>query len=274
MTELQNCELNILKEFIRVCDELKLTYYMVCGSALGAVKYGGFIPWDDDVDVALPRRDYDLFISKAQPMLPENLFVQTYLTDPAYPNIYGKIRNSQTTFIERSYKNLDMNHGVYIDIFPLDGYPQDSTEAQNFEKEKERLYRQRYAGISPWYHRDAVLTANCLLNRFGVSFDTAEACRLNEELIKKYPLSESELWCNYGNSMLPVEYAPHGQYGGGAWASFEGLEVRVPENFDDYLTQKYGDWRADIPAEQKLGHHRYTVCDLSKSYRNYIGGRR
>jgi lipopolysaccharide cholinephosphotransferase len=58
---LQKAEFEILCEFVRICDELKLTYFLVCGTALGAVKYGGFIPWDDDVDVALPRKDYEIF---------------------------------------------------------------------------------------------------------------------------------------------------------------------------------------------------------------------
>ena len=81
MTDLQNAEFEILKEYTGACEKLGLTYYLVCGSALGAVKYGGFIPWDDDIDVAMPRRDYDLFCEKAQALLPGHIFVQTNVTD-------------------------------------------------------------------------------------------------------------------------------------------------------------------------------------------------
>jgi hypothetical protein len=78
------------------------------------------------------------------------------------------------------------------------------------------------------------------------------------------------VWCNHGNWQGKLEYAPRWQYGKGVWATFEGLRVRVPEAADAYLTQKYGDWRADLPDEQKVGHHFYEVCDLEKSYTYYM----
>ena len=89
MNELQKIEFDMLKEVVRVCSELKLTYYLVCGSALGAIKYRGFIPWDDDMDIALPRRDYEIFIKEAQALLPENLFLQNYHTEPSFPQIFS-----------------------------------------------------------------------------------------------------------------------------------------------------------------------------------------
>ena len=123
MTELQKIELDILKSVIDICDELNLKYYLVCGSALGAVKYNGFIPWDDDIDIGLPREDYEIFIQKAQAMLPEYYFLQNYNTDKNFPLFMTKIRDSRTTFVEMQFQNIDMHHGVYIDVFPLDGYP-------------------------------------------------------------------------------------------------------------------------------------------------------
>ena len=91
MTELQSVEFSLLKSFVNICDELGLTYYLVCGSALGAVKYSGFIPWDDDIDVALPRNDYELFCEKAPALLPAGYFLQNHKTDKNYPRIYSKI---------------------------------------------------------------------------------------------------------------------------------------------------------------------------------------
>ncbi len=78
MTELQTVELELLRQFLAVCEREGLTYYMVCGSALGAVKYGGFIPWDDDIDVALPRADYERFCRVAPGLLPDWCFLQNY----------------------------------------------------------------------------------------------------------------------------------------------------------------------------------------------------
>lgn len=138
MNELQKIEFDMLKEVVRVCSELKLTYYLVCGSALGAIKYRGFIPWDDDMDIALPRRDYEIFIKEAQALLPENLFLQNYHTEPSFPQIFSKLRNSETTYIEKSVSKLPVNHGVYIDIFPLDEYPSDRAEQKKTRKEKNK----------------------------------------------------------------------------------------------------------------------------------------
>lgn len=128
MTELQKKEFELLKYFIDICGKLNLRYYLVCGSALGAAKYKGFIPWDDDIDVAMPRDDYEVFLEKGSAFLPSYLFIQNYRTDPEFPMMMTKLRNSNTTFIEEMLKNIKMNHGVYIDIFPLDGYPKNKKE--------------------------------------------------------------------------------------------------------------------------------------------------
>ena len=74
----------------------------------------------------------------------------------------------------------------------------------------------------------------------------------------------SDILCNHGNWQGSLEYAPREQYGDGAWADFEGLRVRVPEKYDDYLTQKYGDWRADLPPEEQVGHHYAEIIDLCR----------
>ena len=84
MTPLQEKEFEMLGTAVDICDKLGLRYYLLCGSALGAVKYRGFIPWDDDVDIGLPREEYEIFISQAQHYLPKNLFLQNYRTDPVF----------------------------------------------------------------------------------------------------------------------------------------------------------------------------------------------
>ena len=80
MNELQKCQFEILKEFIKVCKENNLQYYLVGGTCLGAVRHKGFIPWDDDIDVAMPRKDFNKFVA-LQDKFPKHLFIQTYKTD-------------------------------------------------------------------------------------------------------------------------------------------------------------------------------------------------
>ena len=154
MTELQETELELLKQFLLVCEQFKLTYYLVCGSALGAVKYGGFIPWDDDIDVALPRKDYEVFCREAPKMLPEWCFLQNYHSEPEYYLLGSKLRDSRTTYIEIMTERLNINHGVFIDIFPLDGKWNNEKEHQTFRRkrasfEAARRVRLNYNRLSP-----------------------------------------------------------------------------------------------------------------------------
>lgn len=269
MNDLQKVEFNLLSEFISICEKLNISYFLVCGSALGAAKYNGFIPWDDDIDVALYREDYDKFMKEAPSLLNDNYFLQNCHTDREYPYIFSKLRNSNTTYIEKSLSKLKINHGVYIDIFPLDGYPSKRIDRIVFEIKKK------------WYKllQITVLDANysfkakCLKKIFiffNIDKKINNILKKYEKLISKYGVSKSKLICNHGNWQGKLEYAPKWHYGNGTISNFEGLNVRIPENFDAYLKQKYGDWKADLPEDKKIGHHYFTILDLTKSYKEYI----
>lgn len=269
MNRLQQIEFELLKEFVCICEELQLTYFLVCGSALGAAKYQGFIPWDDDVDVALPRPDYEIFCREAQKLLPEGVFLQNNRTDPEYPFIFSKLRQSNTTFVEKALSQRNINHGVYIDVFPLDGYPNNSSLASQVEKEKRRydlwlLCCLNFKGN--WKTKLLTVAEKMLLLHRRASWFVNRL----ERHISQYQVGESYLWCNHGNWQGKREYAPREQYGSGIWATFEGLQIRIPEKYDEYLTQKYGDWRADLPEEKKTGHHYSLICDTERTYEDYI----
>lgn len=269
MTELQKIEFDILKEFISLCKKLNLKYYLVCGSALGAVKYNGFIPWDDDMDVALPRSDYEIFCKKAQELLPKHLFLQNYKTDTEFPMIYSKLRDSRTTYIEKSVSGRNIHHGVYIDVFPLDGYPEDINARNKIEKEKRRYSFLSMCCFNANYsYKIKLLVA--IEKLFRVHKKSFKFTKRLDKCISAFPLEKSEYWCNHGNWQGKLEYAPKWHYGDGIDVTFEGLCVRIPEKYDDYLTQKYGDWRADLPKEQQVGHHYYEVMDLNRPYTEYI----
>lgn len=273
MNQLQSKELEILKIFIEVCNKLNLRYFLVCGSALGAVKYQGFIPWDDDLDVGMYREDYEIFVREAPELLPPHIFFQSYKTDSLFPQIFGKLRDSRTTYIEKSIAHLNINHGVYIDIFPLDGYPTDKAQQSRLEKNKTKYKRQLACACR--VPRSFLSKLMCGVNRLmGCHKQTHIIARKYEALVSKYSIKESKLICNHGNWQGELEYASKEQYGNGIMMKFEGLDVRVPEKYDEYLTQKYGDWRADLPKEKQVGHHYYTVCDLTKPYTEYIKNNR
>lgn len=269
MNGLQSKEFDLLKIFINICESLNLNYFLVCGSALGAVKYGGFIPWDDDVDVALCREDYNIFCEKAQKFLPDGIFLQTYKTDRRYPCVFAKLRNSNTTYVEKTCKNISMNHGVYIDIFPLDGYPE-STKLQNRLERKKFMYKLLLSCVYESNCSFKLKVLRKIFRMFGVHQRTHLILAKYEKLISAYPIQHSQICCNHGNWQEKLEYAPKEQYGMGTSMRFEGIDVCVPELYDEYLAQKYGDWKSDLPKEDQVGHHYFEIMDLNTPYIHYI----
>ena len=271
MTELQEREFQILKCFLDVCEKLNLRYYLVCGSALGAVKYGGFIPWDDDIDVALPRSDYEKFLLHAKEYLPDWIFVQNYRTNRKFPLLGTKLRDNNSTYIEKWCSKIDMHHGVFIDVFPLDGYPTKTKEIRRFEHKKKYYWKRRCTQLEKPIHRNIGLTICSLLwLAFGLFDNTASYVKQNEDMLKLYYLEDSIKWCNFANSMSDKEYSLKFYYGEGLFTEFEGIPMRIPENYDAYLTQKYGAWREELPEEKQVGHHYYVICDLNRPYTEYI----
>lgn len=268
LNELQKTELDLLIPVVEICRKLDLTYYLVCGSVLGAAKYQGFIPWDDDMDVGLPRPDYERFLQAAPALLPEGYFLQNYRTDPAFPHVFSKLRDSNTTLIEHSLAHLDMNHGVCIDIFPLDGYPARKWEQKVFELRKKVYSWMQYCALGRGPD-PKVEFRNRIFRLLGYHKRTAKTLAKMDRLYSRYATEGSEVWCNHGNWQGKLEYAPRWHYGVGTELIFEGLAVQVPENYDAYLTQKYGDWRSDPPPEKQASHHSYKVCDVHRPYTDY-----
>ena len=270
MTELQKKELELLEIFINICEQLGLEYFLVCGTALGAAKYEGFIPWDDDIDVALPRRDYEEFLKRSDEFLPEHLFLQNYRTDPLFPHVFSKLRNSATTYIEKDMSHLNINHGIAIDIFPLDGYPKSKLSRLILRYRKKFLSWQFYCALGDEVQPFKVRFRNKIFRFFGFHKHTDRALGRLEKLISKYPTDFSEIWCNHGNWQGEREYAPRRHYGKGIIKTFEGLNAVIPENYDAYLTQKYGDWRKDLPKNKQKSHHNILIFDTNKPYNDYI----
>ena len=275
MTQLQETEFDLLLQVDSICKALQIPYFLVCGSALGAIKYQGFIPWDDDIDVAMYREDYERFVREAPGLLAEHLFLQNHRTDPAFPQIFSKLRNSNTTYIERSVAHLPIHQGIFIDIFPLDGYPVSLTEQNRLERRKRILSIMMHSACEPagsW--RGKLVFGFCKM--LGCHKRTASIAARYERMIRQYPVENSIVLCNHGNWQGKLDYSPKSHFGEGSLATFEGLTVRIPVEYDAYLTQKYGAWREDLPPEEQQGHHYYMVCDCARPYTEYmnqIGGK-
>ena len=272
INKLHEVQLDLLKKFIKICCKLNLKYFLVGGSALGAVKYKGFVPWDDDLDVALPRGDYEKFLLEAEKYFEYPYFLQNYRTDPEFPFLFSKIRYSETAFVEESWKNLKINHGIYIDVFPLDGYPEG--KAGQLALNAKIAWYKTLLSFSRNKYR-ASLTARGRLeqlcyNTFGKHMSTAKIMKRYENTVKKYDPDKSGYLYNYGNKMHAVEKVPAEVYGNGTRAEFEELTVMIPKRYDDFLRQRFGDYTAELPEDKRVGSHIFSAVDTEKSYKLYI----
>lgn len=269
LKKLKAIEVSMLKECISVCDKLGLKYYLIGGTLLGAVRHKGFIPWDDDIDIAMTRADYEIFVKKAQKLLPDNLFLQTNETDPDALMNYAKIRNSDTAFIETSTKDIKMNKGVFIDIFPLDTFGDSSFSEKAFMFVKHCLRVRMGRGFTPAVKKSKL--RNKLVNGIisGVLFWMSPklAVRMREKLFVS--IKRGTRLANHSGAWGKKEIVPAEWYGDGAYLEFEGVRVRCPLEYKKWLGRVYGDYMQLPPEEKRVSHHYVEVVDLDKSYREY-----
>lgn len=272
MNELQKRVFEVFCQFVNICGDMGVKYYALGGTMLGAVRHKGFIPWDDDVDVGMMREDYELFCKKATDYLPDFYFLQTYKKDAQYPLGTTKLRDSRTTFIETRFKYLKMNHGVYIDIFPLDYYPDSGVEQIKLaRKQSVYKYRIRMADNRDGLHsKPAEFFASMYGNLLRLKYPTVgDAVGKRDRLYASIP--QSRLIANYYGAWGKKEIVPAEWYGEGASAEFEGLSVTVPKEYDKWLTQVYGDYMQLPPPEKRVSHHHIDLIDLEKPYTYYMG---
>lgn len=255
--------LEILLAVDKACKAHGLRYYIVAGTLLGAVRHKGFIPWDDDLDIAMPRADYDKLIAHCKEYLPAQFEMICGENDAVYPLPFAKIQDAHTTIIERMH--LRYLGGIYIDVFPLDGVPSNSLSRRwhfiKYEYYKRCLYlccRDPYKhghGPSSW----VPLLVQKIYN--------------HQELFRKMRKLQTEV--DYDSSDMVVDHddglrgvMPHTVFGTPTPIMFEGKEVMGIEQADRYLSQKYGDYMT-IPPHDDQRQHNFHYLDLQKPYREY-----
>ena len=272
LDRLKQTELNLLSKFIECCQNMQLPYFLMDGSMLGAVRHQGFIPWDDDIDVGMFRADYETFLAKAQELLPSYCFVQCLETEPDYPYNFAKIRDSRTTFIETSVKNCRINHGVFIDLFPLDYYPVSRTEQKEFDRKNRLLsLRIRDAFTLPEENRHSPIAeagAKSVSKVLCLKYPTVRAALEAREALFK-SVSKSTLVANHCSAWGKKETVPAEWYGEGTSAVFEGLTVQIPASYDKWLSQVYGDYMQLPPIEKRVTHHFTERIDMERPYTFY-----
>ena len=266
LRDAQMLMVEILEDVHNLCEKHGLKYFLDGGTLIGAVRHKGFIPWDDDIDIGMPREDYEKFIEIAKKELPDNLFLQTFETDKYYDVYPGpcKIRYNGTLFFEEGTKeNLRMHNGVYIDIFPYDNLPKfkviykiQRTLSYNILKSFKRM-------------RDIPDTLN-LKNKITFSFYKiitkmfpSERRRKFFDYLIKWNDPDSE-YMGYGVDTFWSEYVyKKSDYFDLVKLNFEGREFYAPKNYDSILTQLYGDYMI-MPKEEDRVWHAKEMKKLKK----------
>jgi len=265
---LRSVELSMLSEFIKVCDQLAIKYYLLEGTLLGAVRHQGFIPWDDDIDVGMPREDYEKFLREGQALLPSELFVQTIFTEKDYRANFAKLRNSNTTFLETSVRHCNINHGVYIDIFPLDFCHEDEREQKKAFLQDARLSRRINLGFY-FPNRKLDLPHKIFYTLVKLRYPCIQKVLKKREK-KMASVKKSSLYANYCSAWAKKEIMPTEWFGDGVFLQFEGIRARVPKEYHKWLTQVYGDYMQLPPKEKRVSHHYADVIDTEKPYLEYV----
>ena len=282
MNDMQKVLLNLLKEFIRVCEKHHLRYFLVGGSCLGAARHQGFIPWDDDIDVGMPREDFDKYVELSKEYEGTNYFLQTWKTDPHYCYNYAKLRDSSTTYIENLYFMHRINHGVWIDIFPIDGIAlKDDKPRERYAHKIRWIWAQVYFSYFSQIRRKFKKRSwfkDLLLNIWGCLWwplDIAHYRRkYTDRICRKVPYDKAVLVGNLFGINLKREAMPKELYEETTKLKFEDIEVNVPKDYDAYLTTLYHDWRKLPPKEKQVGHHKNMGFSLTEGYESYMNKHR
>ncbi|MCI8870349.1 MAG: LicD family protein [Lawsonibacter sp.] len=247
-------ELNLLLELRRVCGELGLRYYLTAGTLLGAVRHKGFIPWDDDIDVAMPRRDYERLAKLGPRCFHAGYIYQEYRTEPNFPYYFAKLRRRGTRAEEPVLRAIEMEQGYYIDIFPLDRCPGSDRLAKLFFKGIELLDCAVLARVSPefvcGYQKPCVRFLWNGLRRLpnGAIFALREGVR------KLSGLGGRRLCTVGGRHGYPRETYQPEWFAQVAELEFEGISFPAPAGWEALLKNMYGDYMTPPPPEERQGH--------------------
>lgn len=261
--DVRTLQLHILGNLLavdKVCREHGLHYYIYDGTMLGAVRHGGFIPWDDDLDIAMPREDYEQFMAHAKEWLPEPYEFVCYELDTTYPLPFGKVQDAGTTLIERPH--LPYLGGLYIDVFPIDGVPSNPLLRRlhlvGYDVLKKAVYM---AYRDPYRHGHG---PSCWLPLFCRKVIGQQRLqRMTHRLLLKYPFSKSMLVCVFDDGFHGV--IDKQVLGQPTPVMFEGYEVMGVEHADEYLRHMYGDYMTPPPHDDQR-QHCFHYVDFNQSY--------
>ncbi len=269
--ELQLIELDMLKEVLRIFEKHNIRYFALGGTLLGAVRHEGFIPWDDDIDIGVPRPDYEKLIKLFKEELPDHLKPVYFKNQTDKRPIYWIQVQNQKTSVKQHIANEEIITKVWIDIFPLDAMPTNpvSRKAHSLRLLYWRMriqlsmfdenVHQNRAG-RPFYEKAIIRLY--LLTKIGSKSDTYKMMRNLDILLKVYDYEKEDHLINFMGIWKLKEMFPKKIYGEGKLYRFEDIMLMGPSDADYVLTQMYGDYMKPVDPDKQSAHHAIEIVEL------------
>ena len=263
LNDTQRYILYVLREVTRVLEELNIPYFMQGGTMLGAIRHGGFIPWDDDVDLGIPRADYDRMLKEVAARLPENLELRTYDDETDHHYYFARIVDKRYQ-IRRMGSIEERLENIWVDLFPLDGMPNGFISRQ---WHKMRLLVTRLKFHLSCFEKvnikrpgrplvERIIIRFAMITHVGSWWNTRKQLDKLDRLLKKYPPEKSRYFVNFTgqtsfkfNEMFMKEI-----YGQGKAYPFEDMVLIGPEQYDPYLKSLYGDYMTPPKETDRNAH--------------------
>lgn len=264
LRKLQLCQLDIALDIRDICERHGIPYFLIGGTLLGAVRHGGFIPWDDDLDIGFLRKDYEHFIKVCKDDLPDRLFLQTWDTDENYGFPFGKVMLRGTVFRQTVFGETKAHDMIFVDIFPYDNL------AVNLLRRKYQfilvavmgkllLYKQGYDIGKESDHKllhkvlksSSHLFSKDILKRIIQYAQTMSNVEKTEKVISFYDAVCDREWMDIAGASIEKMI-------------FEGYEFNVPVGWDQLLKNTYGDYMQLPPESERNGKHTATIVDMGK----------
>lgn len=259
--DLQLALLGVLKDFDRLCADHGMQYSLAAGTLLGAVRHEGFIPWDDDVDLFMPREDFDLLLSISDDELAQRGYTLQRPFSEAWPSGYAKLCKNGTTYLENyKYKNRNQHHGIFIDIMPIDN-----------------LSNNRFVQKLQWISY-RIITAKALANRGYATRSPLKllammiAKGIPDQFLRKIVINREDRSSDKVHSFLGSAHFfernifPRTTIEAYTKLSFEGVPFSVMQNYREVLTVQYGDYMTPPPEAERIAALHAVLVDLDREW--------
>ena len=266
--KMQLIELDMLKEFDRVCNENNINYVVIGGTMLGAIRHKGFIPWDDDADICMLREDYEKFKLVKDKLNHDICFFQDHTTDPEYRWAYGKLRRTGTKYVRLGQEHLKCETGIFIDVFPLDDLPK-SLPGQMIQDFycfccRKILWaevgKKACGGIKKlWFSLLSKIPTHYVFSLLNVYIKKSSNKR--DRLVRT--LCYTSIGKLYYKHPLKERYGmPKKWFTERARYDFENIQVWGHKDYDTVLTFWFGDYMTPPPEGKRECHSPFSVIDF------------